>query len=374
MATVWTVPLDILSRWLDSAEVQTFLWSNDQADASADPKVRLAQFANVTTSLQDHIGETYTSVQAASTALFDDTDGGFGVPVGLKLAALRLVVTAVHQTRPSPQPLPDTVTNELGRYVYALLDPRSRRVFHVGSGVGNRVFGHVWAAMEENEKRRLLTDPETDSPEIRDAVIARIRDIYDSGHEVEHYVLAHGIDGAADEATSATDRVNTLIAGFGLFERSAAAPTLTNLVGAENRHAARIEDLALQYSAEPIPELPTPCVLLEVESAGDRGITAEGVYAAAQGEWPAGAAVRNTPDLPLVVFSHNIVRAVYRARSWDIASRSADVPLWRFTGDVDAGLEEQFVNKRVTPHRVGLKRWPSHGWVPHLTQARPGRP
>ena len=106
MATVWTVPLDILSRWLDSDEVQTFLSSNDLADASADPKVRLAQFATVTESLQQHVGETYTSVQAASAALFDGINTGLGVPVGLKLAALRLVVTAVHQTRPSPQPLP----------------------------------------------------------------------------------------------------------------------------------------------------------------------------------------------------------------------------------------------------------------------------
>lgn len=371
MATVWTVPLDILSRWLDSDGVQTFLSSNDLADASADPKVRLAQFAKVTKSLQQHVGETYTSVQAASAALFDGIDTGLGVPVGLKLAALRLVVTAVHQTRPSPQPLPKTVTEELGRYVFALLDPRSRQVFHVGSGTGNRVFGHVWAALEENEKRQVLTDPETDSAEVRDAVITRIRDIYDSGHDVEHYVLAHGIEAAADGTVSATDRLNTVVAGFSVFER-ADRPTLSNLLDADGRTAARIEDLALQYSAERVPNLPVPCVLLEVKQAGGRDITAEEIYAAARQQWPAGTAVRNTSDLPLIVFADNIVRAVYRADSWEIATRSADAAQWKFTGEVDAELEKQFVHKRVTPDRVGLKRWPAHGWVPHLTSARPG--
>ncbi|MFD4367808.1 GIY-YIG nuclease family protein [Rhodococcus sp. NPDC058521] len=368
MATVWTVPLDILPRWLDSAEVQAFLSSNDQPNASADPKIRLAQFADVTKSLQRHVGETYTSVQAASTALFDGIGDGLGVPVGLKLAALRLVVTPVHLTRPSPQPLPDTVTAELGRYVFALLDPRSRRVFHVGSGTGNRVFGHVWAALEENEKRQVLTDPETDSAEVRETVISRIRDIYDSGHEVEHYVVAHDIE----DSGSAADRVNVLVAGFGLLE-SGDRPTLTNLLGTVDEKAVRIEDLALQYSAERVPTLPTPCLLLEVKHAGERRASPESIYAAAREDWPAGTAVRGTADLPVIVFADNIVRAVYRAKSWDIASRSADTPLWRFTGDVDADLEAQFVNKRVTPDRVGLKRWPAHGWAPHLTHARPGR-
>lgn len=372
MATVWTVPLDILPRWLDSAEVQAFLASDDQQDASADPKVRHAQFAAVTKSLQRHVGETYISVQAASTALFDGIGDGLGVPVGLKLAALRLVVTPVHQTRPSPQPLPDTVTAELGRYVFALLDPRSRRPFHVGAGTGNRVFGHVWAALEENEKRQFLDDPEADSAEVREAVIARIRDIYDSGHEVEHYILAHNVENSADAAESATGRVDALIAGLGLFE-SGDHPVLTNRVGADDKKAARIEDLALQYSAERVPTLPTPCLLLEVKQAGVRGVGPEEIYAAARGAWPAGAAVRGTENLPVIVFADNIVRAVYRTRSWEIASRTADASLWRFAGDVDSELEAQFVNKRVTPDRVGLKRWPSHGWAPHVTHARPGR-
>lgn len=135
MATVWTIPIDITSRWLDNSEVQTFLASNDLDNAAPDPpRVRFAQFADVTKSLERHIGHTFSSVQGAATALFDGIDGGVP-PVALKLAALRLILKEVYQTRHAPQPFPKRVGEELGTYVYALLDPpRNRSVFYVGAG------------------------------------------------------------------------------------------------------------------------------------------------------------------------------------------------------------------------------------------------
>ena len=152
MATVWTIPIDITSRWLDNSEVQTFLASNDLDNAAPDPRVRFAQFADVTKSLERHIGHTFSSVQGAATALFDGIDGG--VPVALKLAALRLILKEVYQTRHAPQPFPKRVGEELGTYVYALLDPRNRSVFYVGAGRGTRVYGYVWEALAENEHRQ----------------------------------------------------------------------------------------------------------------------------------------------------------------------------------------------------------------------------
>ncbi|MDT2008925.1 hypothetical protein FXW78_41335 [Rhodococcus opacus] len=122
-----------------------------------------------------------------------------------------------------------------------------------------------------------------------------------------------------------------------------------------------------------MPNLPTPCVVLEVPAASRRGVTSEQVYELSRGAWAAGAAVRNTDDIPVIVFADNIVRAAYRAKSWSSVARPGDASLWRFTGESDTELESQFVNKRIVPAKVGLKKWPTHGWVPHLTQARPGR-
>ena len=360
MATVWTVPLDITSRWLASAEVQNFLASNDLPDASADPLVRIAQFGDVTRSLERNIGRTFSSVQAASTALFDGIEGG--VPVALKLASLRLILREVYQTRPAPQPLPPRVAEELGRYVYLLLDPRTRSVFHVGVGSGDRVYGYVWEALAENERRQSLTDPEPADEDVRAATISRIREIYDSGLEVDHYIAAHRL---ADDVSVDT-ALATLVGGLELAEPG----VLTNRIG--DAQVQAVDSLVLRYAAEPAPELPTPCLLLDVPAAGRRGITDEQIYALARGPWDAGTAVRGSAGIPVIVFADNVVRAAYRARSWSMTG-SGEGHRWQYDAEPDAELADRFVGRRITPDRVGLKKWPAHGWIPHLTHARPGR-
>ena len=37
---------------------------------------------------------------------------------------------------------------KLGFYVYALIDPRSKNLFYVGKGLGNRLFMHLRDAIE----------------------------------------------------------------------------------------------------------------------------------------------------------------------------------------------------------------------------------
>ena len=68
---------------------------------------------------------------------------------------------------------------KLEYYVYRLIDPYDRSVFYVGKGIGNRVYSHVNDALE--------------SPSITDK-LDHIRQIINSGEEVIHEIVRHGMD------------------------------------------------------------------------------------------------------------------------------------------------------------------------------------
>jgi uncharacterized protein len=44
---------------------------------------------------------------------------------------------------------PQSVIEKIGHYVYTLTDPRTRKVFYVGKGQGNRVFAHAQMALAD---------------------------------------------------------------------------------------------------------------------------------------------------------------------------------------------------------------------------------
>ncbi|MBY5977961.1 hypothetical protein KUV39_15020 [Phaeobacter italicus] len=75
-----------------------------------------------------------------------------------------------------------SVCNDLGNYVYRLIDPRNGETFYVGKGRGNRVFAHVNAALTLE-----ATEDQTS------AKIERIHDIRRSGLEVIHVIHRHGV-------------------------------------------------------------------------------------------------------------------------------------------------------------------------------------
>lgn len=68
------------------------------------------------------------------------------------------------------------VIEELGYYVYALIDPRDHKIFYIGKGYGNRVLQHCLAAIQEDDETLKLNT---------------IRAILNSGLEVGHYILRH---------------------------------------------------------------------------------------------------------------------------------------------------------------------------------------
>lgn len=66
---------------------------------------------------------------------------------------------------------------QLGAYVYALVDPRTDKVFYVGKGNGNRVFDHCNFAIKDEDAESLK--------------LSLIREIFAEGLNVKHYILRH---------------------------------------------------------------------------------------------------------------------------------------------------------------------------------------
>ncbi|RVW03776.1 GIY-YIG nuclease family protein [Rhodococcus spongiicola] len=374
MATVWTVPEDITRVLLAAPGIRDFLTNDEGRGAASDPKVRLVEFTAVVNSLHLNAGRTFTSVRDAAAVLFDGPAiGSVVVSDALRLAVMRVITAESRERKPAPNPLSPRVVENLGLYVYALRDPRDRSIFYVGVGRGNKIYSLDWDALGEAGTLDGEGVGDTDRDETRAAWIQRIRDIYAAGHSVDHIVLRHRIDAVHGAEPAAKELTHVVVDALRLLEHHPGHPVLTNLAGEpddrENR-AMSVMELSAQYSAQEAPDLPVPGALIRVPAAAGRGLTAEELYALARGPWRAGAAARNVADLPVIVFADNIVRAVYRASSWEAVGAAGEQE-WRFTGAVDPELEGRFVGTRVTPDRAGLKAWPAHGWVQRLTLARP---
>lgn len=71
-----------------------------------------------------------------------------------------------------------SVIEGLKCYVYALVDPRDKRIFYVGKGTGNRVYQHAQAALVDYSQSLKLST---------------IREIKDLGLDVDYYVIRHNL-------------------------------------------------------------------------------------------------------------------------------------------------------------------------------------
>ena len=83
--------------------------------------------------------------------------------------------------------------NELGAYVYKLIDPRDGKVFYIGKGRNNRVFDHVYDTakyMREIEEENLDEESQVD---VVSEKINTIMEIKNAGLDVIYVIHRHGL-------------------------------------------------------------------------------------------------------------------------------------------------------------------------------------
>ena len=126
---------------------------------------------------------------------------------------------------------PDYMLDEIGYYVYRLVDPRNDATFYVGKGVGNRIFQHVAEAVMSSERISLKLD--------------RIREIEAANLKVRHVVHRHGLTKKeAFEVEASLIDAYQLVGG---------EDVLTNLLGGHHsiaRGAMGVDDLVAVHAAD----------------------------------------------------------------------------------------------------------------------------
>lgn len=203
------------------------------------------------------------------------------------------------------------VIEQLGYYVYLLIDPETNRVFYVGKGIGNRIFDHL--------NRALISPKETDK-------LDTIRAIQQKGLHVKHLIHRHGLT-----EKEAFEVEASLIDFIGLQE-------LTNKVGGHKSHfrgQMTVAEVIALYDAPRI-EIQEPSLLIIVNKLFHRGMDTETLYEITRGNWVLGSR-RQKARYAFAVYN-GVVRQVYQIHIW--SSVTARSPMqrtqqrWRFDGVV----------------------------------------
>lgn len=233
------------------------------------------------------------------------------------------------------------VAERIGWYVYALRDPRDRRVFYIGKGKGNRVFQHAKAELDAVDGASMSSKLET------------IRGIRQAGLEVDAYILRHGIltERQAYEVEAAVIDILLLTSP----ELDNSLFVLTNLVRGWN-HATRglvhVDVVTSVYDAPPAPAITEPSMIFRIPRLWTPQMPAGVLYEATQGWWKVGP--RRDAARYAFSVSKGVVRAVYRINCWrerregdrdwqhDLGKR----PRWGFDGS-PAPEMHQYINTSV---------------------------
>ncbi len=216
------------------------------------------------------------------------------------------------------------VQEEIGSYVYALIDPFNKKPFYIGKGNKNRVFDHAVGAVQ--------TDVESNK-------LDKIRQIIAQNGMVEHIIVRHGMTDAESIL------VESVLIDFLLFNDL----QLTNIV-LGHRSAMHgmmsADEVERKYKAPPLEKLDRGFVVININSSYGKAKAAKSFYEATRGSWVMAEEKTKETRFALAEYRGFIVE-VFEIVRWEKLGKR-----WQFEGhQANEQIRSSYINKRVLKRR-----------------------
>lgn len=214
----------------------------------------------------------------------------------------------------------------LGVYVYALWDPRDRKVFYVGQGTGSRVFEHFDEADEETQ--------------LHTAKNRRITEIWAEDLDVGWTIVRHNLQSLPTTSLSQADHVEAaIIDALGVSQNG---PPLNEVRGAGvDAHGMLSEEHVAALAAPPIdPSGSYSAVFIfPIHNAIAEG---KNVYDATRMAWRVSDENQNLQGALAVGLNEGVSRGVFTIERWQRAQASG---------------KHEFCGQQLNESELLNKRW-----------------
>lgn len=231
----------------------------------------------------------------------------------------------------------------LGHYVYILVDPRDNKIFYVGKGQKDRVFAHVACALEEEQESDKLN---------------QIREILAEGKEVKHYIVRHGIE--KEETAFEIEATLIDLLDYKEFQQIDA---LSNIVAGHHsfdRGIKTAEEIELLYNCESIePPFKHDFIAINVNKTYKNNIE---LYEATRSSWT--LSIRNAEKSDFVLAEYKgIVRGIFKPTRWSEVNDNGKTD-WAFEGEeiTDKSITDLYLNKKLPERKKGSQNPIRYSW------------
>lgn len=229
-----------------------------------------------------------------------------------------------------------TIEN-IGYYVYCLIDSRDKTVFYIGKGCGNRVFAHEQEIAEKEKNKR-------------------IHDIQENKATVEKYIIRHGL--------TECEAFHLEAALIDIFSSNVwNSRKLLNIMSGHHcldNGMKSVSEIEAYYCVESITkeEIHHNCLIVNINKTYK---STNDVYEATRKSWLLDSS--KITDIQLVISEyHGIFRAVYEPIKWQKELDEKGRIRWLFEGNDVSQKYTQYLNKHSTFKKRGAQNPISYVW------------